>query len=130
MSNLKFVLAPNKYAICKLDPSYKIPNWVAESKFYSISRSSVELSIVCEEACLPEEQVKADKSWRLLYLEGQLDLSLVGITSKFTSALAARDVNLCVIATYDTDYLMIKELKLEQAIEALKDAGFRVVQDT
>ena len=55
-----------------------------------------------------------------------LDLSLTGITAKFSKALADATVNICVIATYDTDYVLVKEEKLSAAIKALENAGFSV----
>jgi len=74
--------------------------------------------------------VKQDGDWKLLKIAAVLDLSLTGITAKFSTALADAGVNLCVIATYDTDYIMVKAEKLSVAIEALEAAGFSVQQST
>lgn len=43
-------------------------------------------------------------------------------------ALANAGVNLCVIATYQTDYLLVKQAKLQTAITALQNAGFILQQ--
>lgn len=43
-------------------------------------------------------------------------------------ALANAGVNLCVIATYQTDYLLVKHAKLQTAITALQNAGFILQQ--
>ncbi len=123
MNQLTFIILPGEYALCSLEPEEVIPDWAITSSFYTISKTVDELSVVCEAVLVPSA-IKADKGWRLLKIAAVLDLSLTGITAKFSTALANADVNLCVIATYDTDYIMVKEEKLSYAISALKHAGF------
>jgi uncharacterized protein len=125
MSALKLIVLPGHYSLCRLKPSDTVPDWVATSSFYSISKSPEELSIVCETAFVPDSVKKSD-GWRLLKIDAILDLSLTGITAKFSTALTGAGVNLCVIATYDTDYIMVKEEKLTTAITALAKADFIV----
>jgi uncharacterized protein len=127
MSELTMILLPNEYAICRLNAEDAIPVWALGSSFYSISKTADELSIVCESALVADD-VQAEKGWRLLKIAAVLDLSLTGITAKFSSALAEAGVNLCVIATYDTDYILIKEEKRTIAIRSLQNAGFIVQQ--
>ena len=123
MSELSISVLPGEYALCRLNPTDIIPSWIYLSAFYTISKSPDELSVVAETKFVAEG-IKCDKDWKLLKIEAVLDLSLTGITAKFSTALANEDINLCVIATYDTDYIMIKEEKLAKAKEALQYAGF------
>lgn len=123
MQQLKFLIQPGSYSLCRLDASEEIPGWVYQSAFYTISKSAHELSVICETKFVPHG-IKRNDDWRLLKIDAFLDLSLTGITAKFSAPLAAAGVNLCVIATFDTDYLMVKEEKLEIAINVLKQAGF------
>jgi hypothetical protein len=51
---------------------------------------------------------------------------LTGITAQFSTALAKAGVNLSVIATYNTDYILVEDFKLDVAIQALRGAGFEV----
>jgi uncharacterized protein len=125
MSALKIIVLPGHYSLCRLKPNDAIPDWVAASSFYSISKSPEELSIVCETALVPDN-IKNSDYWRLLKIDAILDLSLTGITAKFSTALANAGVNLCVVATYDTDYIMVKEEKLATAITALAKVDFIV----
>ena len=125
MSQLRFVVLPGTYSLCRLSPSEKIPAWVFNSSFYTVSKSPRELSVVCETEFVPAG-VKKDTGWKLLRIDAVLDLSLTGITAKFSVPLAEAGVNLCVIATFNTDYVMVKEEKLEIAREALNNAGFIV----
>lgn len=125
MNALTFQLQSGYYSLCRLAPEQTIPDWVYGSAFFNISKTSDELSIVCESRLVPVEE-KQNGQWRLLKILAVLDLSLTGITAQFSTVLADAAVNICVIATYDTDYVMVKEEKLSAAIEALKNAGFTV----
>ena len=126
MKHLTFQLQSGVYSLCRLAPEEQIPDWVSASAFFSISKSSNEFSIVCESQFVPLE-VKQNGQWRLLKIMAVLDLSLTGITAQFSTALAEAAVNICVIATYDTDYVMVKEEKLSSTIKALENAGFTVL---
>jgi hypothetical protein len=127
MSQLKFILMEGIYSLCRLAPQETLPSWSLSSPFYTISKTSDELSVVCESSYVPAE-VKQDGDWRLLKIAAVLDLSLTGITAKFSTALANAGVNLCVIATYQTDYLLVKQEKLAISITALQNAGFIIQQ--
>lgn len=127
MNQLPFIVIDGVFSLCRLAPGDAIPSWALPSSFYTISKTSDELSVVCESLYVPAE-VKQDGNWRLLKIASVLNLSLTGITAKFSTTLANADINLCVIATYDTDYILVKQEKLQPAITALQHAGFFVQQ--
>lgn len=123
MQQLSMILLPGEYSLCRLSSKEHIPSWAFSSAFYTISKSADELSIIAESKFIPSG-IKTETGWRILKIEQTLDLTLTGITAKFSTALAEAGVNLCVIATYDTDYIMVKQEKLAIAIAALQKAGF------
>lgn len=125
MSPLTFILIDGIFSLCRLAPEDAIPSWALSSDFYTITKTRDELSVVCESQYVPAF-IKQDGSWRLLKIATVLDLTLTGITAKFSTALANAGVNLCVIATYQTDYILVKQEKLQTAITALKEGGFIV----
>jgi hypothetical protein len=124
---LQFEVLPKRFAMCQLDMAMPLPNWLLRSSFYTVSKTADELSVVCEEDLVQDEIVKS-VGWRLLKINAVLDLSLTGITAQFSTALAKAGVNLSVIATYNTDYILVEEAKLTTAIEALRGAGFEVIE--
>jgi hypothetical protein len=124
---LQFEVLPKRFAVCQLDMVKPLPNWVFSSSFYTVSKTADELAVVCEEDLVQDEIVKS-VGWRLLKINAVLDLSLTGITAQFSTALAKAGVNLSVIATYNTDYILVEEAKLTTAIEALRGAGFEVIE--
>lgn len=127
MSDLTFILLQAEYALSRLNADEAIPEWAFQSSFYSISKTTDELSVVCESKFVPGH-VKSNKGWRILKIDAIMDLSLTGITAEFSTVLAEAGINLCVVATYDTDYILIQQEKLQAAMEAFKKAGFSVQQ--
>jgi hypothetical protein len=124
---LQFEVLPKRFAVCQLDMAKPLPNWLFKSSFYTVSKTADELSVVCEEDLVLGE-IRKSVGWRLLKINAELDLSLTGITARFSTALAKAGVNLSVIATYNTDYILEEEAKLTTAIEALRGAGFEVIE--
>ncbi len=122
---LHITVLPSRFAICQLEQNELLPAWVYQSSFYTISKTVDELSVVCEEH-LVKGEIKKSVGWKLLKINAVLDLSLTGITAQFSTALAKAGVNLSVIATYNTDFILVEEVKLGIAIEALRKAGFEV----
>ena len=122
---MKITLQPFTYAVCRLELGTKIPDWAFKGKFFSINRTDDELSIVCAESQVPSN-VKFDKDWRLLKVEGPLDFNLTGILSGIANCLAQAKVSIFAISTYDTDYVMVKSSSLDVAISSLKKDGYQV----
>ena len=122
---LSISVLPEQFTICQLKMDEPIPNAIYQSSFYSISKSDEELSVVCEERFVTNE-IKKSMGWRLLKINAVLDLSLTGITAKFSTALAKAGVNLSVIATFNTDYILVEHVKFSTAIVALRETGFEV----
>lgn len=123
MSHLTFILKDGLFSLCRLAPEDAIPSWALSSDFYTISKTSEELSVVCESQYIPAF-IKQDANWRPLKIAAVLDLSLKGITAKFSMALTNAAVNLYIIATFKTDYIRVEQEKLQPAITAWQDAGF------
>ena len=73
--------------------------------------------------------VKQDRGWRCLELEGPLDLSLTGVLASVLQPLAAARVSIFALATFDTDYLLVPNDQLESATAALRAAGHVVTTE-
>ena len=117
-------LIAGNYSVCRMDPSCSVPDWVYQSRFYSISKSADELSIVCEEQLVPGS-VQTEKDWGLIKVEGPLDFSLTGILFSLAKPLAENNVSIFAVSTFDTDYLLVKIEKLQDAKAVLENSGFK-----
>ena len=118
---LTLSVLPDSLAICRLEHEAGVPDW-AIGHFMSITRTSDELSIVCDERNVPPG-VKADRGWLALKVEGPLDLSLTGVLASIVVALAEAKINIFAISTFDTDYVLVKADRVAEAIGVLRSAG-------
>src|SRR5574341_110782 len=125
---LTLSLLAGTFAVCRLPPAWPVPDWATRGGFSSITRTADELSIVCPQANVPDG-IPSDSDWQALKVEGPLDLSLVGIMANLTAPLARAGVNIFAVSTYDTDYLLVKQDRLIEAVKALSEAGFKVKRD-
>jgi len=122
---MNLTILPDTFALCRLSADEIVPEWAMIGEFVSITHTQDELSIVCAAENVPPD-VKADRGWSALKVEGPLDLALTGILASLTRPLAQAQINLFAVSTFDTDYLLVKEYNLARACEALREAGFVV----
>ena len=83
--------------------------------------------MVCEAQNVPAE-IKADRGWACLKLQGPFPFSETGILSSFIGPLAANAIPIFAISTYDTDYVLIKEEFVEKALSTLRKAGHKLIE--
>lgn len=102
-----------------------MPAWAEGGVFFSATRSPEELSIVCEDAAVPEA-VKAEKGWALLKLDGPVPFDAIGVLSALTAPLAEAGIPVFAISTFDTDYLLVKVDRFGDAAAVLRKAGIEV----
>jgi hypothetical protein len=121
---LTFTLLPDFYAIARLAGDAPVPGW-PKGDFVSITRTAEELSIVCRDDAVPST-VRADRNWRCLALQGPFALDQTGVAAEFTRVLAKAGVSVFVIATYDTDYVLVPDRLIERAVSALRGASHAV----
>jgi len=117
------------FGICKLDSGSEIPSWVYEGSFFSITKTSKELSLVCPESSIPiniPEKVRVERGWSCLKVEGPLDFGLTGILAGISRILTDNDISIFAVSTYDTDYILVREKCLKLAVRALEEAGYEV----
>lgn len=122
IKSLSLVILPQRLAICRLSPDETIPTFLSHSPFFSITRTSDELSIVLPEEIVPSNW-KAETGWRCLKVIGPLDFDLTGSLASLAIPLSEAGISVFVISTYDTDYLLVREDNLEKATKVLLKSG-------
>jgi len=123
---MRFRTLRGPYTICKLDAAAAIPDWAATGAFSSITRTSDELSIVCEEANIPPD-TRVERGFSCLRLEGPFDFQAVGVLKSFLDPLAQSGVPIFALSTYDTDWILIQDKHWENALSVLIDAGHEMI---
>lgn len=122
---LRLSLLPYKYAVCHFHPDKHIPYWALLGDFVSLTRTSEELSIVCRQDNVPDD-VEAERGWKCIQVHGTFDFATAGVNASLTLPLAEADISILAIATYTTEYVLVKEQYVERAIQALVQAGHHV----
>jgi uncharacterized protein len=113
------------FAICHLAADAVIPEWAARGRFFSITRTSDELSVIAEAALVPDP-LRNEVGWRVMKVHGPLDLSEVGILASLLEPLVVAGVSVFTISTFDTDYLLVPCIQLREALAALRNASHTV----
>jgi len=113
-------------ANCRLPPDAEVPRWASAGALNAVTRTAEELSIVCASASVPDGLI-ASFGWRALRVAGTLEHSMTGILASLATPLAAAEIPIFVISTYDTDYVLVPADRLPQARAVLLAAGHRLV---
>ena len=126
-TKLTLLVLAGRYGICRLGPDEPVPAWGLQGEFFSVTRTTEELSIVCAEADVPAA-VLCERGWRLFKIDAVMDFSLVGIVAGISAAIAGANVGIFVLSTYNTDYILVRQPDFSAAAAALRTAGYKVVE--
>jgi uncharacterized protein len=118
---------PGSFAVCRLPAGSALPDWFRPSPFATVSWTEHELSILCEEAQVPEE-TQCERGWRCLMLQGPFAFDQTGILLQVLQPLAEAKIGIFALSTFDTDYVLVKEHAFERAKQALIESGLTVVE--
>ncbi len=126
---LDLELLREDYAVCRLPVGSPLPNGLlahaSRGGVVSVTWTPDEVSIMCPATQVPDGAI-VETPWRCFRVAGPVDLALTGILASIISPLADARVNIFAFSTYDTDYLLVPEVRLTEAIAALTGAGHRV----
>ena len=125
--NHAFSVLPQSFVIAQLKRDADLPNAVLASPgFMSITRTDDELSIVCAEGAATGS-TRVDSDWRAIKVQGPFAFDQTGVLASLLDPLAAAAIGIFAVSTFDTDYILVKSMNLENAVQVLKDAGHRLL---
>jgi uncharacterized protein len=126
LHQLKYRVLREQLAVCQLPPGSRLPEWAMGAGFFCVTQTADEVSIVCEQGRVPDG-VLVEKDWVVLKLEGPFPFSMTGVLTSFLQPLAAAEIPIFAVSTFDTDYVLMKREKLEESIKVLGRAGHEMV---
>ena len=125
---MKLSILSERFAICRLPPQQSLPSWFSYAgTLVSVTCTSDERSIVCPEEFVPQD-VQSERGWKVIKVLGPLDFSLTGILASLAIPLANKQIPLFALSTFDTDYLLVKEIFIQQAQDVLAQSGHTFIE--
>ena len=112
------------FTIHKLSPDESIPEEILNCNYYSVSKTEIELSLVCSEV-IEVQSLQSSKGWKCIKVAGPLDFNLTGILAGISDILAKENISIFAISTFDTDYILVRTQDLSSARTTLRQAGYK-----
>jgi hypothetical protein len=109
--------------VCRLAADADPPAKPRDAALFSVTHTAHELSVIC-----PEDAAvgKVHGGLRAFVVAGPLAFGVTGVVSSIAEPLARAGISIVPLATYDTDYVLVDESRLEAAVAALRAAGHAV----
>lgn len=110
---------PERFAVVKLRTLPNV-NYVAVVKgdFFEVVMPERELVKL-------EKFVECETGYRLITLDINVPLDVVGFISRVSSAMAGEKVPILILSLY-SDKILVKDEHLERALKVLRELGFKV----
>lgn len=110
-------------SVCKVEDYSQID---LQRPYCFTGTTDEELSLVCPTELVPENATERDDGWKGFRIAGPLDFALIGILAGISKVLADNEIGLFAVSTYNTDYILTKKEHFEDALKALKNAGYLI----
>ena len=105
------------FAVCRLPPDAPAPE-----RFWSLTRTDDELSVICAEDAVPDGAA-VQRGWRGLQVAGPLDFALTGVAAALTAPLAEAQVSVLRSPPTTRTTCSCARRRSARAVAALEAAG-------
>jgi len=125
---LTLLVQPGELAVVRLPPDAHVPPWAftaAPGALWSMTRTDDEVSLVRGAEAVPSD-ARAERGWRALRIAGTIDFALTGVLASVLAPLGDAAISIFAVSTFDTDYILVRERALADAIDTLRAAGHDV----
>ena len=114
---------PYALTLCKVVSPAEI-NLYAD--FFFIGKTDEELSLVCITSDVPAHTTNRNDGWRGFRVEGELDDASFSGVSVLSNLLVDQHIDVFAVSTFNTDYILVKDIHFDRAIAALEKNGYLV----
>jgi hypothetical protein len=118
---MELTVLQGTFCICKVKEFSAID---FSDPYCFVARTPDEISLVCSSTHIPENTIAVDDGWKGFHVAGILDFALVGILARISNTLAANNISLFAISTYNTDYILVRQSFFGEALKVLEADGF------
>ena len=127
MRRLTLKILSDKLSVCRLPADADPPGIEPAGNFFSMTRTADEWSMVVSSDHVDPEW-ETEPGWRCLELVGTFDFSLTGIMSALAGPLATAGISIFPMATWSTDFLLVRDGDLDEACLVLQRAGHHITR--
>ena len=120
---MKIKLLEPCFSVCRI-ADMGAADWNAP--FCFAARTDEEYSLVCPDAYIPANALTCESGWRAMRIEGVLNFDLVGILARISGVLAQNGIPIFAVSTYNSDYILVKEINVAAALDALAGNDFEI----
>ena len=122
---MDLTILPGVYTICRFPPDTPAPVEETLSRFFSVTRTGDELSIIATEQSAPAGGERS-AGWRIIKVNGPLDFLLTGVLASIIGPLAKDGISIFAMSTFETDYILVRRENLSDALDTLRAAGHMI----
>jgi hypothetical protein len=117
---------PETLAVVRLGPGSELPAWAESSSILSITATATETSVVCAARNVPRKSVH-QRPFTAFEVEGPLDFAMTGVLAGLLTPLAAAEISVFTLSTFDTDWILVPAGDADRAEEEWRRSGHEVV---
>ena len=120
---MKLHVIDDHFTVCQVEDYSQVD---LTQPFTFAETTDEENSLVCPTDHTPANTIKRDDGWRAFRIQGPLDFALIGILAKIAGLLAEKKISIFAVSTYNTDYVLVRQEKFDQALDVLRAHGYEV----
>ncbi len=122
---MKLLRYPETLAVVKLGPGTDLPAWAEASSILSVTATAKETSVVCAARNVPKKSVH-QRPFTAFEVEGPRDFALTGVLAGLLAPLAAAEISVFTLSTFDTDWILVPGGDADRAEEEWRRSGHEV----
>ena len=116
---------PETLAVVRFGPGTEVPAWAESSSIFSVTATATETSVVCAARSVPTKSTH-QRPFTAFAVEGPLDFALTGVLVELLTPLAAAEISVFTLSTFDTDWILVPAGDADRAAEEWRRSGHEV----
>ncbi len=130
---MKLKLFPDAIVLCKLHDSTDVSQWLdPDSPLHVTIKDPHGKTVICRDSFTVgrEAEIVDQSNWRFFQIDEVFEIDSIGVVAEFSQRLAAENISVFVISSYETDYLLVQPHATKRATEVFEQAGHQVTTTT
>ncbi|KAJ2960146.1 hypothetical protein NQZ79_g4502 [Umbelopsis isabellina] len=119
---INLILLKDEFTLYQFPKGTPVPATVLEQDWFTVSKTTDELSIILPSAIPLDGAAKTDANWKCFKVDAQMEFELVGIMCRIVTPLKDNKISIFAVSTWDTDYVLVKSDQAQRAFDVLAAA--------